>query len=118
MAGVYVCREGEWGRRREILDFENSYLHGDEFDINLFSEIDCGTPPEVPDAYIVGNYTSTLGSQVRYTCKEGFFSGPKDTVSSCTASGTWESPRLKCQGEFSKGSGSQLYHVEIFIFLS
>ncbi|XP_045696853.1 sushi domain-containing protein 1 isoform X1 [Phyllostomus hastatus] len=66
-------------------------------DATSCTEIDCGTPPEVPDAYIVGNYTSTLGSQVRYTCKEGFFSGLEDTVSSCTALGTWESPRLNCQ---------------------
>ncbi|XP_023583156.1 sushi domain-containing protein 1 isoform X2 [Trichechus manatus latirostris] len=60
-------------------------------------EIDCGTPPEVPHGYIIGNYTSTLGSQVHYVCKEGFFSGPEDTVSTCTALGTWESPELYCQ---------------------
>nr|XP_060465009.1 sushi domain-containing protein 1 isoform X14 [Panthera onca] len=66
-------------------------------DATSCTEIDCGTPPEVPDGYIVGNYTSRLGSQVRYACKEGFFSGLEDTVSSCTALGTWESPKLNCQ---------------------
>lgn len=90
----------------EIMNFGNS--HSNAFDIHLFAEIDCGTPPEVPDAYIIGNYTSGPGSQVRYACKEGFSSGLEDTVSSCTALGTWESPKLNCQGEFSKGSGSWL----------
>ncbi|KAF6127557.1 sushi domain containing 1 [Phyllostomus discolor] len=75
-------------------------------DATSCTEIDCGIPPEVPDAYIVGNYTSTLGSQVRYTCKEGFFGGPEGTVSSCTALGTWESPRLNCQDPRWPPSGS------------
>lgn len=66
-------------------------------DTTSCTEIDCGTPPEVPDGYIIGNYTSRLGSQVRYACKEGFFSDPEDTVSRCTAMGTWESPKLSCQ---------------------
>ncbi|XP_045879833.1 sushi domain-containing protein 1 isoform X2 [Meles meles] len=66
-------------------------------DTTSCTEIDCGLPPEVPDGFIVGNYTSRLGSQVRYACKEGFFSDLEDTVSSCTALGTWESPKLHCQ---------------------
>ncbi|XP_045152474.1 sushi domain-containing protein 1 [Echinops telfairi] len=61
------------------------------------TEIDCGTPPEVPHGYIIGNYTSRLGSQVHYVCKEGFFSHPEAAISTCTALGTWESPRLYCQ---------------------
>lgn len=90
------------------MNFENSHSHSNAFDINLFSEIDCGTPPEVPDGYIIGNYTSRLGGQVHYACKEGFFSGPEDAISSCTALGTWEPPKLNCQGEFSKNSDSHL----------
>ncbi|XP_039726649.1 sushi domain-containing protein 1 isoform X5 [Pteropus medius] len=66
-------------------------------DATSCTEIDCGTPPEVPDGYIIGNYTSRLGGQVHYACKEGFFSGPEDAISSCTALGTWESPKLNCQ---------------------
>nr|KAF6487750.1 sushi domain containing 1 [Rousettus aegyptiacus] len=66
-------------------------------DATLCTEIDCGTPPEVPDGYIIGNYTSRLGGQVHYACKEGFFSGPEDAISSCTALGTWEPPKLNCQ---------------------
>lgn len=88
--------------------FENIRSYSNKFDINLFSEIDCGTPPEIPGGYIIGNYTSRLGSQVHYACKEGFFSDSEDTVSSCTAMGTWDSPKLNCQGEFSEGPASQL----------
>ncbi|XP_025769691.1 sushi domain-containing protein 1 [Puma concolor] len=79
-------------------------------DATSCTEIDCGTPPEVPDGYIVGNYTSRLGSQVRYACKEGFFSGLEDTVSSCTALGTWESPKLNCQ-EINCGRPPEVQHA-------
>ncbi|XP_063116895.1 sushi domain-containing protein 1 isoform X4 [Cavia porcellus] len=66
-------------------------------DATVCTEIDCGPPPEVPGGYIVGNYSSRLGSQVRYSCKEGFFRVPEDTVSSCTPLGTWAPPGLYCQ---------------------
>ncbi|XP_057579461.1 sushi domain-containing protein 1 [Hippopotamus amphibius kiboko] len=79
-------------------------------DATSCTEIDCGTPPEVPNGYIIGNYTSRLGSQVRYACREGFFSGPEDTVSSCTALGTWESPKLSCQ-EIDCGHPPEVQHA-------
>ncbi|XP_066223529.1 sushi domain-containing protein 1 isoform X3 [Saccopteryx leptura] len=79
-------------------------------DATSCTEIDCGTPPEVPDAYVIGNYTSRLGSQVRYACKEGFFSGPEDTVSSCTTLGTWESPKFSCQ-EINCGHPLEVQHA-------
>ncbi|XP_032490348.1 sushi domain-containing protein 1 isoform X2 [Phocoena sinus] len=79
-------------------------------DATSCTEIDCGTPPEVPDGYIIGNYTSRLGSQIHYACKEGFFSGPEDTVSSCTALGTWESPKLNCQ-EINCGHPPEVQHA-------
>ncbi|XP_028690817.2 sushi domain-containing protein 1 isoform X10 [Macaca mulatta] len=79
-------------------------------DTTSCTEIDCGTPPEVPNGYIIGNYTSRLGSQVRYACREGFFSVPEDTVSSCTALGTWESPKLHCQ-EINCGNPPEMRHA-------
>ncbi|XP_054582828.1 sushi domain-containing protein 1 [Eptesicus fuscus] len=81
-------------------------------DATSCTEIDCGTPPEVPEAFIIGNYTSGPGSQVRYACKEGFFSGPEDIVSSCTALGTWESPKLNCQ-EISCGRPPEVQHASL-----
>ncbi|KAG5212944.1 hypothetical protein JEQ12_008730 [Ovis aries] len=74
------------------------------------TEIDCGTPPEIPGGYIIGNYTSRLGSQVHYACKEGFFSDSEDTVSSCTAMGTWDSPKLNCQ-EIDCGHPPEVQHA-------
>ncbi|XP_036883231.2 sushi domain-containing protein 1 isoform X3 [Manis javanica] len=79
-------------------------------DATSCTEIDCGAPPEVPDGYIIGNYTSRLGSQVRYACKEGFLSDSEDTVSSCTALGTWESPKLNCQ-EINCGYPPEVQHA-------
>ncbi|XP_027625150.1 sushi domain-containing protein 1 [Tupaia chinensis] len=79
-------------------------------DATACTEIDCGTPPEVPDGYIVGNYTSRVGSQIHYACREGFFSVPEDAVSSCTALGTWESPNLHCQ-EMDCGSPPEVRHA-------
>ncbi|XP_005581122.3 sushi domain-containing protein 1 isoform X6 [Macaca fascicularis] len=79
-------------------------------DTTSCTEIDCGTPPKVPNGYIIGNYTSRLGSQVRYACREGFFSVPEDTVSSCTALGTWESPKLHCQ-EINCGNPPEMRHA-------
>ncbi|XP_048195121.1 sushi domain-containing protein 1 isoform X4 [Perognathus longimembris pacificus] len=71
------------------------------------AEIDCGPAPEVPGGFVIGNYTSRLGSQVRYECKEGFLSVPEYTLSSCTALGTWEAPKLYCQeGDLLEDDGS------------
>ncbi|XP_065803242.1 sushi domain-containing protein 1 isoform X3 [Muntiacus reevesi] len=79
-------------------------------DATSCTEIDCGTPPEIPGGYIIGNYTSRLGSQIHYACKEGFFSDSEDTVSSCTAVGTWESPKLNCQ-EIDCGRPPEVQHA-------
>ncbi|XP_006900917.1 PREDICTED: sushi domain-containing protein 1 [Elephantulus edwardii] len=79
-------------------------------DATSCTEIDCGTPPEVPNGYVIGNYTSKMGSQVNYICKEGFFSDSEDTVSVCTALGTWESPKLYCQ-EIDCGSPPEVQHA-------
>uniref|UniRef100_A0A2K6S3X7 Sushi domain containing 1 n=1 Tax=Saimiri boliviensis boliviensis TaxID=39432 RepID=A0A2K6S3X7_SAIBB len=79
-------------------------------DATSCTEIECGTPPEVPDHYIIGNYISRLGSQVRYACREGFFSVPEDTVSSCTAQRTWESPKLHCH-EINCGNPPEMRHA-------
>ncbi|XP_078008984.1 sushi domain-containing protein 1 [Phascolarctos cinereus] len=61
------------------------------------TEIDCGTPPEIPNGYIIGKYTSRLGGQVHYACKEGFYGDQEESVISCTAGGTWETPNIQCQ---------------------
>ncbi|KAM6170028.1 sushi domain-containing protein 1 [Rhynchocyon petersi] len=79
-------------------------------DATSCTEIDCGTPPQVPNGYIIGNYTSKMGSQVHYVCKEGFFSDTEDTDSICTALGTWEYPKFSCQ-EIDCGSPPEVQHA-------
>eukprot|EP00073_Rattus_norvegicus_P036373 XP_008761966.1 PREDICTED: sushi domain-containing protein 1 isoform X3 [Rattus norvegicus] len=79
-------------------------------DATSCTEIDCGIPPEVPGAYIVGSYSSTLGGQAHYSCKEGFLSISGDRVSRCTALGAWEPPELLCQ-EISCGSPPEVQNA-------
>nr|XP_045362725.1 sushi domain-containing protein 1 isoform X13 [Camelus bactrianus] len=98
-----LSRDSHWKHAQKSCGNEPAYL-------KFGSEIDCGTPPEVPDGYIIGNYTSRLGGQVHYACKEGFFSGSEDTVSRCTALGTWESPKLNCQ-EINCGRPPEVQHA-------
>ncbi|NXY88599.1 SUSD1 protein, partial [Alcedo cyanopectus] len=71
-------------------------FHPDE-DIVSCKEIGCGSPPEMKDGYIVGNYSSLPGSAVRYECKEGFYSN-EGKFSYCTDSETWEPATLSCKG--------------------
>ncbi|XP_031233395.1 sushi domain-containing protein 1 isoform X3 [Mastomys coucha] len=79
-------------------------------DATSCTEIDCGIPPEVPEGYIVGSYSSTLGSQAHYRCKPGFLSVSGDRVSRCTALGVWEPPNLHCQ-EISCGSPPEVQNA-------
>ncbi|XP_042643915.1 sushi domain-containing protein 1 isoform X5 [Tyto alba] len=60
-------------------------------------EIGCGSPPEMKDGYIVGNYSLLPGSTVYYECKEGFYSN-EGNFSYCTANETWEPATLSCKG--------------------
>uniref|UniRef100_A0A4X2KBA1 Sushi domain containing 1 n=1 Tax=Vombatus ursinus TaxID=29139 RepID=A0A4X2KBA1_VOMUR len=74
------------------------------------TEIDCGTPPEIPNGYIIGKYTSRLGGQVHYACKEGFYSDQEESVISCVAGGQWEGPSLMCR-EIECGSPPVIQHA-------
>ncbi|KAM9102167.1 sushi domain-containing protein 1 isoform 2-T2 [Sarcophilus harrisii] len=79
-------------------------------DGTLCKEIDCGTPPEIPNGYIIGKYTSRLGGQVNYACKEGFYNDQKESMTTCTADGTWETPKIHCQ-EIKCGSPPVIQHA-------
>ncbi|XP_072454166.1 sushi domain-containing protein 1 [Notamacropus eugenii] len=74
------------------------------------TEIDCGTPPEIPNGYVIGKYTSRLGDQVHYACKEGFYSDQEESGTSCTVGGTWETPKIHCQ-EIECGSPPAIQHA-------
>ncbi|NXD81790.1 SUSD1 protein, partial [Halcyon senegalensis] len=65
-------------------------------DIVSCKEVGCGSPPEMKNGYIVGNYSLLPGSAVRYECEEGFYSN-EGKFSYCTASETWEPATLSCK---------------------
>lgn len=62
------------------------------------AEIDCGRPPEVPHAVLLGNHSSSLGSVAHYVCQEGFESRQGEITSVCTEKGTWRESTLTCTG--------------------
>lgn len=62
------------------------------------AEIDCGRPPEVPHAVLLGNHSSSLGSVAHYVCQEGFESREGKITSVCTEKGTWRASTLTCTG--------------------
>ncbi|XP_028909452.1 sushi domain-containing protein 1 isoform X1 [Ornithorhynchus anatinus] len=66
-------------------------------DVAPCTKIDCGIPPEVTNAYISGGYSSGLGGEAHYSCKEGFSSDGRKQVAICTDPGVWESPLFQCQ---------------------
>uniref|UniRef100_A0A8D1FDX4 Sushi domain containing 1 n=1 Tax=Sus scrofa TaxID=9823 RepID=A0A8D1FDX4_PIG len=60
------------------------------------AEINCGRPPEVPHAVLVGNHSSSLGGVAHYVCQEGFESSGGKITSVCTGKGTWRASAFTC----------------------
>ncbi|XP_043917007.1 sushi domain-containing protein 1 isoform X2 [Protopterus annectens] len=59
-------------------------------------ETDCGSPVFVPNAEVMWNGTSKVGSTAEYHCKEGFYSAGKN-ISVCNSDGEWTKPSLVCK---------------------
>ncbi|XP_024613019.1 sushi domain-containing protein 1 isoform X3 [Neophocaena asiaeorientalis asiaeorientalis] len=60
------------------------------------TEINCGHPPEVQHAVLVGNHSSRLGGMAHYVCQEGFESPGGKITSVCTEKGIWRTSTLSC----------------------
>ncbi|XP_054376424.2 sushi domain-containing protein 1 isoform X3 [Pongo abelii] len=65
-------------------------------DATSCTEINCGNPPEMRHAILVGNHSSRLGGVARYVCQEGFESPGGKITSVCTEKGTWRESTLTC----------------------
>ncbi|XP_077824464.1 sushi domain-containing protein 1 isoform X8 [Macaca mulatta] len=65
-------------------------------DTTSCTEINCGNPPEMRHAILVGNHSSRLGGVARYVCQEGFESPGGKITSVCTEKGTWRESTLTC----------------------
>uniref|UniRef100_A0A8C5S4Z8 Sushi domain-containing protein 1 n=1 Tax=Laticauda laticaudata TaxID=8630 RepID=A0A8C5S4Z8_LATLA len=60
-------------------------------------EIDCGKPPWLPNADIIWDNSTTLGSTVYYKCKDGFQSFGEHNFSQCKISHKWENITFECK---------------------
>ncbi|XP_067839684.1 sushi domain-containing protein 1 isoform X2 [Heptranchias perlo] len=63
----------------------------------ICAEIDCGVPPIVPHAEMVGEPSTRRGSVVRYRCGDGFYTVSGRNVSVCGEEGQWEEVTLVCE---------------------
>lgn len=59
-------------------------------------EIDCGQPPLVLNAEMKWNGNTGLGSEVQYSCQNGFYNPENWHVSRCTSNETWENITFFC----------------------
>ncbi|XP_061871034.1 neurocan core protein [Colius striatus] len=57
----------------------------------------CGSPPEVPNAFLVGKKKEkySIHSSVRYQCQEGFTQRHVPTIK-CHSTGKWDRPKILC----------------------
>ncbi|XP_039190344.1 sushi domain-containing protein 1 isoform X1 [Crotalus tigris] len=60
-------------------------------------EIDCGKPPRLPNADIIWDNSTTLGSTIYYKCKDGFQSFGEHNFSECKISHKWENITFECK---------------------
>ncbi|XP_053159962.1 sushi domain-containing protein 1 isoform X2 [Hemicordylus capensis] len=63
----------------------------------MCKEIDCGKPPWLPHTNIIWDNTTTLGSRIYYTCKEGFQPFRGRNFSQCTINQKWENITFECR---------------------
>ncbi|XP_038559512.1 sushi domain-containing protein 1 isoform X2 [Micropterus salmoides] len=60
-------------------------------------DVDCGSPPALPQSQMLWNKRSRIGTEVFYQCNPGYHNAGKGNVSICTASGQWERPSVLCE---------------------
>lgn len=60
----------------------------------------CSAPEAPKNAIAVGN--NTIGSTVKFLCKEGFFRLGRPFTSTCRSDGQWTKPNVSCVGECGK----------------
>ncbi|KAI4890617.1 hypothetical protein NFI96_026709 [Prochilodus magdalenae] len=72
--------------------------HGRWTDIHITcEEVECGVPPSFPDAVMLWNGLSKIGTEVRHKCNDGFYNVGNEDVSVCSSRGTWNLPHFLCR---------------------
>ncbi|XP_044535092.1 sushi domain-containing protein 1 [Gracilinanus agilis] len=92
---VYKCQKGYVPETSNHVVFCNAQGQWEGPSL-ICREIECGSPPVIQHAILVGNYSSTVGSLVYYTCVDGFESPGGPLTSLCTAEGTWRKTAFHC----------------------
>ncbi|XP_041643795.1 sushi domain-containing protein 1 isoform X2 [Cheilinus undulatus] len=93
---MFACDEGFVWKRGE-----NSSVCGADGQWRrptaVCEDVDCGSPPTLPNSHMLWNKSTRMGTEVHYWCTSGYHNVGNGNVSICTASGEWERPALLCQ---------------------
>ncbi|KAL0979639.1 hypothetical protein UPYG_G00187600 [Umbra pygmaea] len=63
----------------------------------LCEEIDCGQPVFIPNAKMIWNRTSLIGSVVYYQCVQGYYGTSGRYFTECGENGHWKDIELQCE---------------------
>ncbi|KAI5615232.1 sushi domain-containing protein 1 isoform X1 [Silurus asotus] len=93
---LYYCKEGFYaaeGENKSVCSLNGSWSRASL----LCREVKCGIPPSFPNAVMLWNRVSNVGTEVRYQCVEGFYNSRHEGVCVCTSRGTWSLLHFHCQ---------------------
>ncbi|KAM4706958.1 sushi domain-containing protein 1 [Discoglossus pictus] len=93
---IYSCDPGfiaETGKNKSICTSSGKW---EEATLQC-KVIDCGPPMSLPNTVIQSLSNTTFGSNVTYSCSEGFVSNIGHETSICTEEGRWEGASLMCK---------------------
>ncbi|KAL7988623.1 hypothetical protein Chor_007542 [Crotalus horridus] len=93
---LYTCQPNyvlESGNSTAVCNAEGKWEGADM----VCKEIDCGKPPRLPNADIIWDNSTTLGSTIYYKCKDGFQSFGEHNFSQCKISHKWENITFECK---------------------
>ncbi|CAG5919722.1 unnamed protein product [Menidia menidia] len=93
---IYFCEAGFFHSGGNNLSVCTNNGNWTKADI-LCKAVDCGEPLPEPNAVMLWDKTSTVGSQVAYECARGYVNVGKGNISVCSARGKWEGASLSCQ---------------------
>ncbi|XP_056601443.1 sushi domain-containing protein 1 isoform X2 [Triplophysa dalaica] len=107
---LYVCEAGYRRVGEGNVSVCNSNAKWSKIDMRC-EEINCGDPPVFPLTDRNRNQTSTLGSVVKYTCKNGLKQEGNKNTSTCLSDGTWEKISVTCTAHC--GPAPDVPHTEV-----
>ncbi|XP_057179125.1 sushi domain-containing protein 1 isoform X3 [Triplophysa rosa] len=107
---LYLCEAGYRRVGEGNVSVCNSNAKWSKIDMRC-EEINCGDPPVFPLTDRNRNETSTPGSVVKYTCKNGLKQEGNKNTSTCLSDGTWEKISVTCTAHC--GPAPDVPHTEV-----